>query len=718
MPQYPLPEPLTPPRRRRWWRILFLLLLFVTLVIAAAGGIVMILFGHVADGYDLAKLGQMKQRSIVLDCKGREIGRLHGENRVVVPLAKVSQNFIKGLLAREDARFYDHGGVDYIGVARAIVRDVKESKAMQGASTLTMQLARNSFDDLGVKTMHRKIVEVMLARRIEAAKSKDEILELYVNRIFFGSGLYGIERASKAYFGKSADQLSPGEGALLAGIIRSPNRFSPFRNWKGALMERDTVLDRMVLKKYISQAEADTAKREDMAVSAQPVILTQENYMMEAVRRDLDLVLDEQDIEDGGLIVHTTVDRDLQSAAELSLEKRLREVEGKPSYPHATKAKFDAQWDGVTEPPRTPYLQGAVLALDNRTGGILAVVGGRDYRQSRYDRALQAGRQIGSTIKPFIYAAAFMHGLLPGTMVEDAPIRPGELTGYNGLWSPENSDGKFLGFVPASVGLIHSRNAMTVRVGNYAGMDAVLGLLRDAGLGTVENVSPQIYIGNTGATLKSLTGAMSIFPNHGIRRRPYLIQRIQSGEGALIYSTPVLEADVLPPAVAQITGRLLERVMSEGTGASARSEFGFKAKAGGKTGTTNDFKDAWFAGYTREVTCGVWVGFDTPQTILEGGYGAKLSLPIWVDVMNSALAHDYKSDVPAAGQVIAKTTICRVSGRLATSACAAHGDAYDEDLPPELVPQDYCPVHSGAAPDENRGEKKPGLFGRLFKWFR
>ncbi len=718
MPQFSLPELPAPPRRRRWGRVLLLLLLFVAFGIAAAGGVVLILFGHVADAYDLARLGQMKQRSIVLDCKGREIGRLHGENRVVVPLSQVSRNFTNALLAREDSRFYDHGGIDYIGVARAILRDLKESKAMQGASTLTMQLARNSFDDLNAKTMHRKIVEVMLARRIEASKTKDEILELYVNRIFFGSGLYGIERASKAYFGKGAGELSRGEGAMLAGIIRSPNRFSPFRNWQGALAERNTVLDRMVLKKYITQAEADAAKQEEIAVAAQPVIHTQENYMMEAVRRDLDLVLDEQEVEDGGLIIHTTLDRDLQSAAEQSLEKRLREVESKPGYPHATKAKFDAQWDGVTEPPRTPYLQGAVLALDNRTGGILAVVGGRDYRQSRYDRALQAGRQIGSTIKPFIYAAAFMRGLLPGTMVEDAPIRPGELTGYNGLWSPENSDGKFLGFVPAAVGLIHSRNAMTVRVGNYAGMDTVLGLLRDAGLGTVENVSPQIYIGNTGATLKALVGAMTIFPNHGVRRRPYLIQRIQSEPGALIYSTPVLESDVLPPAVAQITGRLLERVMSEGTAASARSELGFKEKAGGKTGTTNDFKDAWFAGYTREVTCGVWVGFDTPQTILEGGYGAKLSLPIWVDVMNSALAHDYKSDVPAAGQMIARTTICRVSGRLATSACAAQGEAYNEDLPLELVPHDYCTVHNGTGSEENRGEKKPGFFGRIFKWFK
>jgi penicillin-binding protein 1A len=695
-----------------------ILLLIALLVGAVAAGLVVIVYGRIAARYDLSRLGAMRQRSIVLDCKNRELGKLHGENRVVVPLAKVSPNFIKALLAREDARFYEHGGVDWVGVARAMVRDLREKKAAQGASTLTMQLARNSFEDLSAKTMNRKLTEVMLARRIESEKTKDEILEFYVNRIFFGSGLYGIERASRAYFGRSAENLSPGEGAMLAGIIRSPNRFSPFRNWTGAIAERDSVLERMVVKRVITQAEADAARREEMAVAAQPVIHTQENYMMEAVRRDLDLVLDAEEIEDGGLVIHTTIDRDLQAAAEQSLEKRLREIENRSGYPHPTKAQFDRQWDGVSEPARTPYLQGAVLALDNSTGGILAVVGGRSFLQSRYDRALQAAREVGSTIKPFIYAAAFARGLMPGSLVEDAPIRRGELTDYSGSWSPENSDGKFLGSVPAAVGLIRSRNAMTVRVGNYAGMDAVLGLLRDAGIGVPEQVSPQIYIGNTGSTLKSLTAAMSIFPNNGVRRRPFLIRRVEDANLEVIYGTPVLENDVLPPAIAQMTGRLLERVMTEGTGAAARSEYGFKEKAGGKTGTTNDYHDAWFAGYTREVTCGVWVGFDQPQTIVEGAYGAKLALPVWVDVMNAALAHDYKSAVPQAGSLVARVSLCRISGQLATGECAGRGDAYEEELPADAVPQSYCQVHGGNAPPPAGGPKKEGFFGRVFKWFR
>jgi penicillin-binding protein 1A len=718
-PALPTPEPIQAPRHR-FRRIFTRLGLIVLLLGAAAGTTVLVVFGQMARQYDIAKLGEMPQRSVVLDVKGRELGKLHGENRVVVPFTKVSPFFIKALLAREDARFYDHGGVDYIGVLRAAVRNLKDNRAVQGASTITMQLARNSFDGLNAKTLNRKLVEVMLARRIEAEKSKEEILELYVNRIFFGSGLYGIERASKAYFAKSASELTPGESAMLAGIIRSPNRFSPFRNWKGALKERDDVLKRMVATRAISQEEADAAMKEDIVVAALPVIRSQDNYMMEAVRRDLELILNDQDVEDGGLVIHTTLDKDIQASAEASLEKRLKEVEKQRSYSHPTKAQFDASWDGATEPQSVPYLQGAVLAVNNHTGGILAVVGGRDYTQSRFDRALQGTRPIGSTVKPFIYAAAFQQGLLPGTLVEDAPIRPGELQDTDTNWSPGNSDGKFLGWQPASVGLVRSRNAMTVRVGNYAGMENVLALLRDSGLGEPQVITPQIYIGNMGTSLKSLTSAMSVFANQGVRRRPFLIERISDSEGEVIYSTPVLEAIAMPHYIANATRRLMEKVMDQGTGAPARSEYGFKERAGGKTGTTNDYKDAWFVGYTGEITCGVWVGLDIPQTIAPGGYGGKLALPVWADVMKSAVALDYKPVALAAEALDSEVTLCRVSGQLATAACQQAGQAYTDELPVEMVPQSACAVHGGGGiftRTEPR-EKKDGFFGRLFRWFK
>jgi penicillin-binding protein 1A len=703
--------------RRRARRIFLQLVLLVLLLMMAGAASMLVFYGRIAARYDLSKLGEMRERSVVYDVKGREIGRLHGENRVVVPLEQVSPNFVKALLAREDTRFYQHSGVDYIGVVRAIYRDVKERAFVQGASTITMQLARNSFEDMSAKTAHRKLVEAMLADRIERTKTKEEILELYVNRIFFGTGMYGIERASRAYFAKPASALSVGEGAMLAGIIRSPNRFSPFRNWKGALRERDTVLARMVEKKYLTPEQAAAAKSEDMVPAAQPVFRTQDNYMMEAVRRDLDQVLGEQDIEDGGLEIYTTLDLDLQKAATDGLEKHLKSIEAEGGFKHESKAAFDARWNGE-ELSSTPYLQGALLAIDNHTGGILAVVGGRDFIQSRFDRAMQSTRAIGSTIKPFVYSAGFLHGLLPGTLVEDAPIRPGELRDSDTNWSPGNADGKFLGWQTVETGLVRSRNAMSVRVGNHAGLDGVIDLLRQAGLGEPQVRTPQIYIGNMGSNLRALTSAMSIYPNHGVRRRPFLIQRINDSAGEVVYSTPVLETEVLPAGVAKVTRGIMEKIMDEGTAAAARSQYGFKARAGGKTGTTNDYNDAWFVGYTGEVTCGVWVGFDSPKTIMSGGYGARLSLPVWCEVMNKALELNYQPQVAEAEPVEAQVNLCRISGKLATAGCKAHGHAYTDELPYEMVPQGFCNSHGGAVPVAEQPRPREGVLGRIFRWFR
>ncbi|MDB6073354.1 MAG: hypothetical protein JWO89_994, partial [Verrucomicrobiaceae bacterium] len=434
-----------------WWKALALRVFLVVAIVGAVTGLILVsYYSHLAKAYDLKALGLMPERSIVYDRKHEVVGKLYGENRIVVKLSEVSPWFRKALLAREDTRFYQHDGVDYRGIARAVVRNVKDRKVVQGASTLTMQLARNSYPGLDDRSLHRKLVEVMLARRIEKANSKDQILEHYVNRIFLGSGLYGIQRAATVYFGKHASQLSLSEAALIAGIIRSPSRFSPFKNWEGAKKERDDVLRRMVATKMITQAEADAAKQAPIALHAQPAFQSQGDYAMDAIRRNLDVILEDKDFEDGGLQIYTTIDKELQVAAEESLEKRAAAVEKLKSYTRISKAKFDSTWDHVSEVPTTPYLQGAVMAIDNRTGGTLAVVGGRDYHQSKYNRAIQGERQIGSTIKPFVYSAAMARGVLPGTLIDDSPI-PGD-------WSPGNSDGKFLGLQPMGLGLIQSRN--------------------------------------------------------------------------------------------------------------------------------------------------------------------------------------------------------------------------------------------------------------------
>ena len=704
----PIKRPKVMSRWERWKRLALFLIMGSTLLVTLAGAIVIAVYSHWAKDFDLTKLGQMPERTVVYDFKGEVLGRMHGENRIVVPLSEVSPWFVKALLAREDARFYSHSGIDYHGVARAAVRNAKDGRIVQGASTLTMQLARNSYPELGdARNIHRKLLEMMLARRIEKNTTKEQIIEHYVNRIFFGTGLYGIQRASQVYFGKHASQLSLSESALIAGIVRSPVRFSPFRNYDGAIKERNDVLQRMLATKMITPEEELEARYADVILHAQPVFQGQGGYALDMVRQDLDLILEKHDVEDGGLQVFTTIHKELQVAAEAAVEKRLAAVEKLKAYKHPTKAAFDATWDHSSELSTTPYLQAAVTLLDNETGGILAIVGGRDYRHSKYNRAIQGERQIGSTVKPFVYAAGVAAGFLPGTLIDDAPIQPGEIQGGDPGWSPQNSDGKFLGLKTLTDGLVLSRNTMTTRLGNYTGLDRVLNLLADSGFNMPKIRTPQIYIGNIGGNVRQLASAMSVFPNQGVRRRTFLIDRIVDKTGAIIYQTPVLEAEVVNPGVAHVMRQILGQVMERGTAAAVRSEHGFKEPGGGKTGTTNDYKDAWFAGYTDRLTCGVWVGLDKPQTIIDEGYGGRLSLPIWADLMKEAVKIGYKSDVAKAGLPLTRVSLCRLSSQLATDGCHHAGMAYEDALPYELVPQDFCLEHRGVAPRVAQPQGRP-----------
>lgn len=723
-PSAPRPTPTPQPRWRRWWRFFLFSLMAGSLLLTLALGITLGVYSHLARQYDLSKLGEMPERTVVLDATGEMLGRMHGENRIVVPLSQVSPFFIKALLAREDSRFYKHGGIDYVGVARAALRNLKDGRVVQGASTITMQLARNSYPDLNDRSFHRKILEMMLARRIERYWSKEQILEHYVNRIFFGTNLYGIQRASQVYFGKHASQLNLSEAALISGIIRSPVRFSPFRNLDSSIKERDDVLQRMLATKVITAEEELAARYTEIILHAQPVFQSQGGYALDAVRRDLDRILEDQEIEDGGLIVYTTLNQELQDLAEKSVESRLASVEKISGYNHVKKASFDATWDPTKEIASTPYLQGAVCILDNETGGVLALVGGRDYRQSKYNRAIQGQRQIGSTVKPFVYATAIASGFLPGTYIDDAPIQPGEIEGADPQWSPQNSDGTFTGQQTLTSGLVQSRNTMTIRVGNYAGLDRVLNVLGDAGIGGSAERTPQIFIGNLGGTPREVTSAFSIFPNDGIRRRSFLIDKITDKAGNILYSTSLLESDVISPGVAHLMRRILGQVVDRGTATSIRSEHKFKEPAGGKTGTTNDYKDAWFAGYTDRVTCAVWVGLDKPQTIVAQGYGSRLAIPIWADVVKKATDLGYIPAGPRVEPPLSAVQLCHLSSQLASPACHASGTIYEEQLPTELIPLGYCGAHQGviAGPPPGGYERPrvraPGLFNRIRGWFQ
>ncbi|MDB6171569.1 MAG: transglycosylase [Chthoniobacteraceae bacterium] len=656
--------------------------------------IVCVVYGIWASTFDMEAVKEMPQRSTVYDMDGKVYSRLQGENRIVVPVAQVSRNFINALLAREDSRFYWHKGIDPIGITRAVVRNVFKGATAQGASTLTQQLARNSFPErVGQhKSLHRKLLEAFLSIRIEQRYKKEEILEHYVNRIYFGAGVYGIEAASLMYFNHHAAELTQGEAAMIAGIIRSPNRFSPFTNPKGARRERDTVLDRLVKAEKLMQAEADDLKKEPLIVAKKRLLTAQENYAMDAVRRELDLLLSDDQRDDGGLKVYTTLDPGLQSAAEKAIDFQLRKVEARPGYHHPKKADFSKE--AKEEELQTPYLQGAVVVIDNRTGGIRALVGGRDFSESKYNRAIlpQAARQVGSTFKPFVYATAFSRGMLPGASISDGPLERGEIEGAAG-WTPENSDGTYKGSMRAEEGLIQSRNTMSVRIGDRAGLEPVSKFAESVGIQHLPR-QPAEYLGAFESTVADVTAAYTVFPNNGVRRQSFLIERIDDASGEIIYRSAHISAPVLDPGVSYLINNVLGKVMERGTGATVKT-MGFNKPSAGKTGTTNDFHDAWFVGYTTSLTCGVWVGLDRPQTIISKGYGAAVALPIWADVMNSAMPQRYPAAAFKPPSPLQRTQVCSISNETATGACERAGTAYSIELPASVVPHDSCHVHRG-----------------------
>src|SRR5256886_8311334 len=333
----------------------------------------------------------------------------------------------------------------------------------EGASSITQQLARNSLP-LGGRTMSRKVLEAMVALRIERQFTKQQILELYVNRIYFGTGCYGVETASQLYFGKNASKLNLSEAALLAGLIRSPNRLSPLKNPEGAAMQRNAVLDRMVALKKISLQQAEEAKSIKIVTHPKRMSQIQENYAMDAVQRDLNQLLTQDQIDNGGLSIYTALDPTVQNSAQDALEKQLTKIEHQSNFHHSLKADYKPPENGEGD-SAMPYLEGAVVVIDNASGGIRALVGGRDYAQSKFNRALApANRQVGSAFKPFVYTIAFSHGLLPGASISDGPIQPGEIDGA-GTWSPGNSDGTYGGGFSCFFCLGRSRHTHNVWVG-------------------------------------------------------------------------------------------------------------------------------------------------------------------------------------------------------------------------------------------------------------
>lgn len=651
--------------------------------------------------HDLDELKKVPERTLVYDRNGELMGHVsgHGENRLIVSVDQVSQNFIKPLLAREDIRFYTHGGVDYLGVARAAITNLKSGQMDQGASTLTMQLARNTFG-MHDKTLLRKINEVALAKRLERALEKDEILSYYVNRIYFGSGLYGIEKASQGYFMKPASELTLGEGAMLAGVIRGPSLLNPFRNIESAKGVRDETLARMVAEELITVEQAEAAKAAPITLRPPEMRFATGSYVLQEIHNFLADALEGDDvIKQGGLRVYCTIDSKLQKAAEEGLESHLSKLEERSGWAHPTRKDHTGK-----ETKMTNYVQGAVVSLDNSNGAILSYVGGRSFNESPFNRAVNAKRQAGSTFKPFVYAVAFDRGgLLPGTYVSDGPIQYRQENGK--IWSPKNYDGTYQGNKPAAWGLIKSRNTMSIRVGQMAGMDNIQGLAKALYFGKIPE-SPVTYLGAFEATPMTMTSAFSTFANGGTNFAPYLIERIENSAGKVLFQNDSRGVRIFRESVAWMTTDVLGKVFTEGTARGAASSYGYQTPAYGKTGTTNDNKDAWFVGYTDKVTTGVWVGLDNPKTIMYKGTGSSVALPIWASVMKAADEVGYKGEpipAPAGTELI---HLCRECG-LKASRKTSDQEVYQMNVPPDLIPGSSC-----------AGHQKYTIFSKSPEWYK
>lgn len=642
-------------RNIRWficWPLRILLgCCFVGIVI---GAILVFLYGTISNRYDISEVkSNIPERTVILDRKNRTIGTLHGENRKRVSLQEVPPVFIDALLLREDNRFYDHGGVDWIGVGRAFAQVLKHKRATQGASTLTMQLAKITYNHRE-RNLHSKLTEVALAKRIEATYTKDEILETYINRIFWGHTFLGIAAAARGYYDKEPRDLSLAECATLAGIIYGPNDFSPIKHPEEAKKVRDIVLGLLKNEGKITEVQYQAALAEPIATRT-PQSRSEENYAMGLVRRELDAILEEEDIRLGGLVVHTTLDLDLQNATLDAINKHMDALEARKDFKKhlaslqakrekrgilknklTTKAEYEASlaaWKALpaeqkekTQPPMPNYIQSAAVVMDNATGALLAVVGGRDAEESKLNRAIQSRRQTGSLFKPFIYATFFQQGNSADTRISDDRIAYGEIRGAAN-WSPRNSDGTYRGMKPASFGLILSRNTMSVRIGNRAGLSNVIQSAQLAGFHGNISRTPALYLGTWEASPLDIASAYSVFANGGVRPTPYIIDHITDSQGQPRFAITKSKRTVYSQRAANITSSILQQVCKPGGTAGKITTLGFKSPCGGKTGTTNNYTNAWFAGYTSNLTCSVWVGFDSSTKILEKATEAPWPCP-------------------------------------------------------------------------------------------
>jgi len=607
----------------------------------------------------ISGIGDMAQSTTLYDGADKPAFTIFKEQRVEMALGQMSPNLIKAVISVEDQRFFDHSGVDAIRVAAAALRNFETGRRAQGGSTITQQLARQSFLSRD-KTFRRKLKEIILAGHIESAYSKEQILELYLNKVYFGDGLYGVEAAARGYLGKSASDLSVDEAALLAGLIQSPSSYAPTVNMERALARRAIVLQTMVNSGAIDAATAEAARQTPVELTNG--LETNEGagqYFKEHVRRELVDRFGWQRVYEGGLRVFTTLDPELQRAAETHVEKGLQDLEGRRGFAHTPRSKMAKAKEG--ESPA--YLQAALVSIDPTTGHVRALVGGRDFSESRFNRAVQAKRQAGSAFKPLVFAAALEAGLSPASLITglNDPVVTAE-----GQWIPEDEHASTAPFMTLRTALRTSSNRAAVQLLNTVGISRAVDYAQKLNVGTPPAV-PSLVLGAGEVTVLSLTAAFGAFANGGIVRKPLMIRRVEDRDGEVLFEDDGESHRAVSEATAFLMASMLADVINAGTAYRAR-QAGFTLPAGGKTGTTNDYVDSWFIGFTPQVVTGVWVGFDQPKTIIRGGYAGDIAVPMWASVMKAA-TEGHKADWLARPSSLVGVNVCRVSGHLPNDGC-------------------------------------------------
>lgn len=567
---------------------------------------------------------QLVSATQVYDINGQLISKLFEENRVVVTINNISPYVQKAVVANEDSRFYSHIGIDPIGIIRAVWVNFRTGSLTEGGSTITQQLVKNMFLTQE-RTFIRKLKEAVLALIIERKFSKQEILQAYLNQVYFGEGAYGVEAAAQVYFGKHANELTLSESALLAGLPRGPNIYSPYIDTNAAINRRNTVLAGMVKEGYITPEEASIAQQEPLVLAGRKKRAVQASYFLDYVANELVGRYGANRVYKGGLKVYTTLDIKTQQAAESVLNQ----------------------------------FQGAVLAIDPRTGYIKAMVGGRNYEESQRNRVITEVRQPGSAFKPFVYATALNQGLTSNAIIVDEPIN---IAGY----TPQNYDKKFRGPITLKKALRLSVNVAAVKLGRQVGIDNVLALAQNMGISTLTSQDNNLAIAlgglTNGVNLLELTTAYTAFANGGILSRPIAIVKVLDENDQVLEESRLVQQSVLRPDIAYILTDMMKGVIESGTGTAAA----IGREAAGKTGTTDNYETAWFIGYTPEMLVGIYVGNDDRKPV--GISGSEVAA-MWGQMMKKVIAGTPPTEFAVPPNVIKGVAVCADTGKRADSGC-------------------------------------------------